>query len=221
MTLIYLLDEICAGVEIYYSGRQGGQYLKTSFILCDDYTELTAKLFLLTENPNWSDVKPNNRFKNYHEVQQDVCQEIQNSRPADSPRITALSLAMEQRRTRRNDFFHSTKLLDLSVTQRICVEAFCDLLDYGLLLFGSDWTSALQVCRNLETLEILLRLEKKSFSDPSIHSKVNHVFKQLPRNGKNLPQRGAQIAYPFEDLYYRMCVISGGQELRNTLLSLL
>jgi hypothetical protein len=49
--LPYLLDEICAGVEIYYTGRTGGQYLKTAFILCDDYTKLAAKLFLLSHRP--------------------------------------------------------------------------------------------------------------------------------------------------------------------------
>jgi len=215
------MDEICAGVEIYYTGRTGGQYLKTAFILCDDYTELTAKLFLLSQNPGWSDQKANGRFKNYHDVQIDVRSLINNIRAADLPQITALTTAMETRRTRRNDFFHSTTLLDLSVTQRICVEAFCDLLDYGLLLFGNDWTNTLQVCRNLETLEVLLRLEKKSFSDPSVLAKVNRVFARMPRNGASYPKNGVQLTYPFEDLYYRLCIINGRQELKNSLAELL
>ncbi len=221
MTLIYLMDEICAGVEIYYSGRQGGQYLKTGFILCDDYTELTSKLFLITKNAGWLDRKPDGRFKNYHDIQQDIRDFIRNTRPADSTQILALSTLMETRRNRRNDFFHSTTLLDLSVTQRICVEAFCDLLDYGLLLFGSEWIAAVSTCRNLGTLEILLRLEKKSFNDPSILAKMNRIFARIPRNGASLPKNGAQITYPFEDLYYRMCVISGGKELKTALATLL
>lgn len=60
--LTYLMDEVCAGVEIYYTGRAGGQYLKTAFILCDDYTELTSKLFLLMDDANWPD-KEDGRFK--------------------------------------------------------------------------------------------------------------------------------------------------------------
>ena len=59
---------VCAGVEIYYTGKQGGQYLKTAFILCDDYTELTSKLFLLNKNLSWSDTNQSGRFKNYHNV---------------------------------------------------------------------------------------------------------------------------------------------------------
>lgn len=215
------MDEICAGVEIYYSGRQGGQYLKTAFILCDDYAELTAKLFLITQNPAWSDHRTNGRFKNYHDIQQDVRGVITQTRPTDVVQITALSNAMETRRSRRNDFFHSTTLLDLSVTQRICVEAFCDLLDYGQLLLGNNWTNTLQACRNLETLEILLRLEKKSFNDPSVLPKVNRVFQRLPRNSSSFPKKGVQVTYPFEDLYYRMCVISGSRDLKDALATLL
>ena len=46
---------------------------------------------------------------------------------------------MKQRRELHNDFFHSAKLLTLSVAHRDCVEAFCDLLDYGELLFQTQW----------------------------------------------------------------------------------
>lgn len=135
--LTYLMDEICAGVEIYYTGRQGGQYLKTAFILCDDYTELTSKLFLLTKNPSWSDTKPNGRFKNYHDIQNDVKAQFLTG-TAELAQVQALHTKMKSRRDRRNDFFHSTHLLDLSVTPRNCVEAFLELLDYGELLFASD-----------------------------------------------------------------------------------
>lgn len=55
--LPYLIDEICAAVEIYFTGRAGGQYLRTAFILCDNYTELIAKLFLLSDDPKWSEEK--------------------------------------------------------------------------------------------------------------------------------------------------------------------
>jgi hypothetical protein len=174
--LTYLIDEVCAGAEIYFTGRQGGQYLKTAFILCDDYTEITSKLFLLTDDPAWSDAKANGRFKNYRNIQTDVQDVIRAKRPADLPRIERLLANMKARRDRRNDFFHSTRLLDLNVSQRNCVEAFCDLLDYGSILFGDEWTEEVQAARNLATLEILLRLERKSFSDQSVPPRVSAVL---------------------------------------------
>lgn len=219
--LTYLVDEICAGVEIYYTGRTGGQYFKTAFILCDDYTELTSKLFLLTDNPRWQDRNAAGRFKNYHNIQTDVQDVIRAKRPADLPRVQALHTAMASRRERRNDFFHSTHLLDLSVTPRNCVEAFCDLLDYGKLLFGTDWDSEVQAARNLDCLDILLRLERKGFSDPSITPKMNRILSDCPRNRANSSKKGVHVAEYPEDLHLRLSVIYGGQELRDKLAALL
>lgn len=122
-SLTYLMDELCAGVEIYYTGRTGGQYLKTAFILCDDHSELVSKLFLLTDNPQWTDKKPNNQFKNYHDVMQDVQAVVTAKMAVYLQKVNDLQEAMTNRHKRRNDFFHSAGLLDLSVTSRNCVEA--------------------------------------------------------------------------------------------------
>ena len=223
--LPYLMEEICSGIEIYYTGRRGGQYLKTAFILCDDYTELTSKLFLLDDNPNWSDTKTNGRFKNYRDILQDVRNVIQTNRPADIPTLQRLQMAMQNRRTRRNDFFHSTNLLDLSVTPRICVESFCDLLDYGELLFGQSWLDAMNDTRNLDTFATLLRLEKKSFSDPSITSKVDNIFAEQQcanwRWVKPKAPQGIQLVQNGEDMHLRVSVIFGGQDLAKKLKNLL
>jgi hypothetical protein len=229
--LTYLLDEICAGVEIYYTGRSGGQYLKTAFVLCDDYTELTSKLFLLTDDPGWSDQKPNkggdkSHFKTYHDVLDDVQKVFAQKRNPELGQVQSLHGEMKARRGRRNDFFHSTALLDLSVTQRNCVEAFCDLLTYGELLFGRSWADAVCVARNLETCEVLLRLERKSFGDPSVTPKVNRVIQEWPRNVNptrmsELPKRGMLVtSYP-EDVHLKLCVVYGGKELRDKLAALL
>ena len=219
--LTYLMDEICAGVEIYYTGRTGQQYLKTAFILCDDYTELTSKLFLLTDDPVWSDQRSPGKFKNYHDIQTDVQNVFTAKRAADLARIKTIHDAMKVRRERRNDFFHSTSLLDLSVTQRMCVEAFCDLLDYGLLLLGADWTKELCVARNLETLEVMLRLEKKGFSDPSVTPKVNRILAKWPRNISNAAREGVHLTEYPEDLHLRLCVVCGGKTLKDKLAALL
>jgi len=42
--LTYLIYEIGSGMEIYYSSRLGERYLKTAFILCDNYVELLSQI---------------------------------------------------------------------------------------------------------------------------------------------------------------------------------
>lgn len=220
--LHYLMSEICTGAEIYYTGREGGQYLKTAFVLCDDYTELTSKLFLIENNPGWSERRNNNSFKNYHDVLREVQDVFRSARTSDLPAVQSLHEGMKPRRTRRNDFFHSTHLLDLNSTPRDCVEAFCDLFDYGELLFGPRWESELNGARNLDTLAIMLRLEKKGFGDPLVRSKVSDMMREMDRNRKGrIPNSGVHITVYGEDLHTRMCIIFGGPELRNRLSTLL
>jgi hypothetical protein len=219
--LPYLLDEICAGVEVYFTGRTGGQYLKTAFILCDDYSELTAKLFLLTDDKHWRDKNAGGGFKNYDNVQQDVRGVLAAKRPADLPRLTPLQANMQARRNRRNDFFHSTHLLDLNVTHRMCVEAFCDLFSFGELLLGADWQRCTAESRNLETLVILLLLEKKSFGNPSVWPKVDAIIKKWPRNIAHSARRGVHLTVHPEDMHLRLTVIHGHKELRDKLEALL
>ena len=220
-SLTYLMDEICAGVEIYYTGRTGGQYLKTAFILCDDYSELVSKLFLLTDNPRWTDKKPDNHFKNYHDIMQDVHNVLDAKKDGHLPKVDGLQMVMKNRRDRRNDFFHSTSLLDLNVTQRNCVEAFCDLLDYGENLLGADWCLALEACRNLATLEVMLQLEKCAFADPAITPKMNKILQDWPRNTQNNKNKGVHMAEYPEDLHLRLCITYGGKILRDKLKALM
>jgi hypothetical protein len=219
--LPYLLDEICAGVEIYYTGRTGGQYLKTAFILCDDYTELAAKLFLLSDDKHWSDLKANGRFKNYHDVLHDVEAVFAAKRAADLPALATFHTNLEARRDQRNQFFHSTHLLNLNFTSRMCVEAFCDLFGYGELLFGNDWQQYLGVARNLETLVILLKLERKGFGDPSVWPKVDKIIREWPRNLPNAARKGVHMTVHPEDMHLRLTVIYGYKELRDKLAALL
>ena len=128
---------------------------------------------------------------------------------------------MTNRRERRNDFFHSTKLLDLSVTQRNCVEAFCDLLEYGGILLGIDWRGAIDTTRNLATLEVMLKLERCAYSDPSVTPKMNKILQDWPRNILNSKRRGVHVTEYPEDLHLRLCVICGGKDLRDKLKALI
>ncbi|MBM4447364.1 MAG: hypothetical protein FJ023_08490 [Chloroflexi bacterium] len=219
--LAYLMDEICAGVEIYYTGRTGGQYLKTAFILCDDYSELVSKFFLMTDDASWTDVNPGGRYKNYHAILLEVERIVSTKTPAQLSRVKELQEAMANRRERRNDFFHSTKLLDLSVQQRNCVEAFCDLLEYGEILLGNDWRDAIDANSNIATLEIMLKLERCACSDPSITPKMNKIFQAWPRNTPNNKKKGIHVTEYPEDQHLLLCVIWGGKDLRDKLKALI
>jgi hypothetical protein len=147
--------------------------------------------------------KPRNHFKNYHEVMEEVRAVVRAEMPDHLLRISELQDAMNARRIRRNDFFHSTKLLDLSVTHRNCVESFCDLLEYGEILLGADWSSALETTRNLATLEVMLKLEKAAFSDPALTPKISRILEDWPRNAQSKKKKGVHVAVYPEDLHLR------------------
>ena len=259
--LTYLMREIGAGVEIFYSSKTTGQFIKSAFVLCDNYTELLSKLFLIENVPNWSDTDetelrkfedvktrvdtaiqsgtyPNiddlkklirgagrDRFKNYHRVLQDVHDFFNNQRITEVSIVENLHTEMKKRRELRNEFFHSAKLLSLSIAPSDCIQAFCDLLNYGELLFQSKWKNALSAERTLGTLAILLRLDLKSYGNPSIISKVSEILENCPRyrlsDKRTIPKKGVQISKYPDDLHLILSVIDGGQELRDKLSVLL
>lgn len=219
--LPYLVAEINAALEVYLSGRTGHQYNRTAFILCDDAAELSSKLFLIRDAPAWSDTKANGHFKRFNEVTAELRAAFLAKRPGDHAAADALLARIEARRDRRNEFFHSTHLLDLNFHSRDCVEAFCDLLDYGKLLFPADWESEVAAAGSMETCEALIRLDRKAYSDPSTSAKVNDIFAKWPRNGPSQKKRGCEIAHHAEDMHLRLAIRNGGRPLRDKLRALL
>jgi hypothetical protein len=219
--LPYLVAEISAAMEVYLSGRIGQQYNRTAFILCDDCAELCNKLFLLTDTPTWSDRRSNNSFKNFREVAGDVRGVFQAKRAADHAAADALLQRIEARRDRRNKFFHSTDLLDLNLQPADCVRAFVDLLDYGKLLFGADWDSVLEGVGNMETCEAVLRVDKKSYSDPSVGPKMDAILRKQPRLGEKPVKKGCEVAHHPEDIHLRLAIRNGNKEFRDKLRALL
>jgi len=213
--LPYLVAEINAALEIYFSGRTGQQYNRTSFILCDDAAELTSKLFLIVDMPTWSDVKSNGYFKNFTDITKEVRRVIAAKRAADHDAVDTLLTRIENRRKRRNAFFHSTSLLDLNLHARDCVEAFCDLLDYGKLLFPAKWESAVALAGNMETCEAIIHLDKQGYSDPSIMPKVNAILGNWPRLGPSPKKKGCEVAHHAEDMHLRLAIRNGGKDLRD------
>jgi hypothetical protein len=113
--LPYRIAEINAALEVYISGRTGQQHNRTAFILCDDCAELASKLFLLIDRPAWSDKRANGSFKNFKDVTCEVRGLLLAKRAADHVVADALLKQIEARRDRRNKFFHSTELLDLTL----------------------------------------------------------------------------------------------------------
>lgn len=58
-------------------------------------------------------------------------------------------------------------------------------MDYGKFLLGASWFVELEAARNLGTLAVMLRLEKKGFGDdPSVIPRVNDILKAMERNRK-------------------------------------
>jgi hypothetical protein len=219
--LPYLVSEINAALEIYLSGRVGQQYNRTAFILCDDCAELTSKLFLLTDNPKWSDIKADGRYKNFRDFSGDVRAIFVVKHAKDYEKVDSVLMKIESRRERRNKFFHSTDLLDLTLQPRDCVESFCDLLDYGKLLFPGRWEIEVAAAGNMETCEALIRLDRKTYGDPSVGPKVNDILAKWPRKGPKPKKKGCEVAHHAEDMHLRLAIRNGGDELRDKLRALL
>ena len=219
--LPYLVAEINAALEVYLTGRTGQQYNRTAFILCDDGAELAGKLLLLIDNPQWSDAKPKGGFKRFKDVSAEVRAVFLAKRAGDHAAVDALHKRIEGRRDRRNGFFHSTHLLDLNLHPRDCVEAFCDLLDYGKLLFPADWDTTVAITGNMETCEAILRLDRKSYHDPSFGPKVNDIFAKWRRQGVKPRKLGCEVAHHAEDMHLRLAIRNGGNSLRDKLRAIL
>ncbi|MCX5887932.1 MAG: hypothetical protein NTY36_00600 [Deltaproteobacteria bacterium] len=219
--LPYLVAEINAALEVYLSGHAGQQYNRTAFILCDDCAELASKLFLLTDTSTWSDTKANGHFKTFKDVSREVRAIFSAKRAGDHAVAAALLKRIETRRNRRNEFFHSTSLLDLNFHARDCVEAFCDLLDYGNLLFPTDWATEVGGAGNMETCEALIRLDRKTYGDPSVGPKVNNILAGWPRNSPKPKPKGCEVTHYAEDMHLRLAIRNGGNALRDKLRALL
>lgn len=201
-------------LEIHIAARSDTRYNRTVYILADDCAELASKLFLVRKNPAWSDRGANGRFKSFRAVTQEVRTVL--------PDAADLLERIEERRDRRNGFFHSANLLDLTLNTNRVNHALVDLLDYCNLLFGPDWAAEAAATAALETAATLIRLDYAARSYPALQSRVRDVLAATPRHG--MPTRAVKgcaiVVYP-EDQQVAIAVRMGGRTLRDQLLAIL
>ena len=209
-----LVEEVDAALEIHIAARSDTRFNRTAFILADDCAELASKLFLLRKNHTWSDVKANGRFKNF----KDVTAEVRSAQPN-----TANLLArIEERRERRNGFFHSAHLLDLTLSTNRVDHALVDLLDYCESLFGAEWTAEVAATAAMETGAALVRLDHATRSHPALQGRVRDVLAATPRHGTPTKAvKGCAIVVHPEDQQVAIAVRMGGKTLRDQLLAIL
>jgi hypothetical protein len=225
MNLQYLMPEIENGLEVLFTGMSAGQYWKTAFILCDNYCELTAKLFLSTKVAGWTDMKANGRFKNYHDILSDIEAAASiTSVPATLLALQRLHIELKARRSQRNDFFHSANLLKLNVHLLDTLSAFCGLLDFGKHLFGADWDTSVNSRPALRNLVLLVKVEHKALTtDHSVQHKLVEIFRKWDRikPKERVPSKGAYLTEFPEEVHRRMIIINGGPNLASELERLL
>ncbi len=212
--LRHLVGEVEAAFDIHLAGRSTEQFNRTVFILVDDAVELAAKLYLIERNAAWSDVKGDGRFKNFG----NVIGEVRTATGHAS--VDALLTRAETRRQRRNGFFHSTHLLDLTIPSHEVNLALADLFDLGAALFPG-WGTEVEAAGNLETAEALVRFDCRARADPSLTPQVMGVFERHKRASGKARARGCEVVFHPEDHHLRLAVRNGGKGLRDTLRALL
>ena len=87
------------------------------------------------------------------------------------------------------------------------------MLDYGALLFGQDWADEVTGTGNMETAEVILRLDCAARADPRIGPKVSDVFAKRKRTEKQ-KAKGCEVTHHPEDHHLRLAIRNGGKEPR-------
>ena len=214
--LRYLLREIAFGMEIYYRGRSTAASFKSAFILCDDYTELVTKLYLLENDPQWK-----GGYGNYEPILKEAAKAL--AKHPDIARVKRLQGEMVGRRKWRNNFFHSTDLLELTLGREDCVNAYLDLCEYGRLLFWKDdaWERTASGVPNFETLHLLLRVERQGFTRIQVRDRLETLLRDFPQNSSKHPKKGSHVVYYPNDDHLITTVVYADEGFRASLKSLL
>lgn len=207
-----LVEEVDAALEIHIAGRSESRFNRTTFILVDDCVELASKLFLLT---NGGVAQHGNKEKRlgFHDAIKDAAK----ARPETGTLVDRFT----ERHERRNGFFHSTGLLDLTLKKHSVDEALVDLCDYCGLLFGDLWRAEVRAMASMETAEALVRLDWAARGDAHLRERIIEVLAAAPRRTKpSQKKKGCETVSHPSDQHLIMAVRLGGADLRGKLLAL-
>lgn len=205
-----LAEEVDAALEIHLAGRSATRFNRTAYVLADDCAELASKLFLLRRDASWSDMREGGRPKGFRAV----TAEVRAAKPAAGEMLARI----EERRDHRNGFFHSTRLLDLTLHNHQVDHALVDLLDYCALLFADAWTAQVDGMGAMETAALLVRLDYAARRDFGLRERVAGALAEVPRHGQPTQRRkGVAIVLHPDDLHLAVALRMGGGELRDRL----
>ena len=73
----------------------------------------------------------------------------------------------------------------------------------------------------METCEALIRLDRKTYGDPSVGPKLNDLLSKWPYKGPKAKKKGCEVTHHAEDMHLRLAIRSGGDDLRDKLRALL
>lgn len=208
-----LVEEVDAALEIHVAGRSESRFNRTTFILVDDCVELASKLFLLMNGGVTQDGSKERRL-GFHDA-------VKGAAKARSETAFFVDRFTE-RHERRNGFFHSTGLLDLTLKKHTVDEALVDLCDYCGLLFGDQWRAEVRAMVSMETAETLVRLDWAARGNAHLRARIIEVLKAAPRRTKpSQSKKGCETVTHPSDQHLIMAVRLGGADLRDKLLSLM
>jgi len=199
-----LLEEISNAAGIYLTDPRSN--LKPFFLLLDDYVELASKLYLLTNIPKWKDTDNSNHFKNFHTVTSEVQAHINQQHPAHAQRVRELCEEFSDRRRQRNGFFHSADLLALNTSERACLQAFDELVEYVEIIFGTECRRRIAANQRVAVLFALVRAKRKALFDGAIEKALRDIFCDFPINQPKPSKKGMQVVEFPTPLHERACL---------------
>jgi hypothetical protein len=135
---------------------------RMAYIQIDDICELAIKSWLQAHVQNWTPVSHQHNGRDYYKGFPTIINEVRNATPGNQA-LHALLNRFEDRREKRNHFFHNQDLSGLTVTEEECVRAFCDLYDLLEMLYGNDFVTGLESNRIARAQIVIIRLKREGY----------------------------------------------------------
>ena len=168
---------------------------RVAYILIDDICELAMKSWLQMEVANWTPVSHQHNGRDFYKSFRTIINEVKSANPNDQNLHTLLN-RFEERREKRNHFFHNQDLSGLTVTEEECVRAFCDLYDLLGMLFGNGFSEGLASNPVARAQIIVIRLKREGYAAQWVYD----LFKQQVISSKITLQPGS-LGHEYQAIY--------------------